>query len=450
MGKRRFSCWRNHPKAIITGAIANKMDFISPGVLNANKFSDSLGIPNYFADIHPFGVDDKLESPANNYLYDNLQLASTASKNRSNPADKVDTFLGEIVEPEEKDDIIIGTGRGNQSGPLVRVIDPVTGADRFKPFFAFEPSFQGGVQVYGADVTGDGEPDIITASGPGRPGEVRVWELIDDRAVENIAYNFFPFGRGYTGGVEISVGSITGAGKIEIAAAQNLGGLVSIFEVSSTSANPARVGSAFSGFTDWQTKLVRPKPIRQLRPFGSSYLGGVTVETADIGTLSGSNVSSVNPDGIMELFLGSGFGIQTQVRGYNGTTSGPTLVNSFNVIRTGYNRGVSVARLPSSTTSAADRILVSSGFDGNSLVEIYNGRNSTRDNSFFAYTDSRAEVFSAAIDDDSIFNAQGLLGQQGGVQTALLPSDESQFTFTRPLPQSRVISPPLQIAILRN
>ena len=93
---------------------------------------------------------------------------------------------------------------------------------------------------------------------------------------------------------------------------------------------------------------------------------------------------------------------------------------------------------------------MSSGFDGNSLVEIYNGRKSTRDNSFFAYTDSRAEVFSAAIDDDSIFNVQGLLGKQGGVQNALLPSGESKFTFTRPLAQSLVISPPLQIAILRN
>ena len=120
------------------------------------------------------------------------------------------------------------------------------------------------------------------------------------------------------------------------------------------------------------------------------------------------------------------------------------------MIRTGYRRGVSLARLPSKATIAADRILVSSGSDGNSLVEIYNGRNSKRDNSFLAYTDSRAEVFSAAIDDDSIFNAQGLLGNQGGVQNALLPSDESQFTFTRPLPQSLVNSPPLQIAILRN
>lgn len=278
------------------------MDFSSPSLLDKNTFSDPFAKPDFFTDSPPLSIDDGLTSLAKDYLDDYFQLAFSKPENNSNSTDEFVTFEGEIALSDGKDDIIIGPGRGNPTGPLVRVIDPVTGADRFKPFFAFEPSFQGGVQVYGADVTGDGEPDIITASGPGRMGEVRVWELIDDRAVENIAYNFFPFGRGYTGGVEISVGSITAPGKIEIAAAQGLGGLVSIFGVSSTAADPNWQGSAFSGDSDWQLNLVRPRPIRQLRPFGSSYLGGVRIETADVGTLRGGNVSSVNPDGIMGSF----------------------------------------------------------------------------------------------------------------------------------------------------
>ena len=123
-----------------------------------------------------------------------------------------------------------------------------------------------------------------------------------------------------------------------------------------------------------------------------------------------------------------------------------TLFNSFNVMGSGYNRGVSVARLPSSTTNTADRILVSSGIDGNSQVETYNRRTSTRDDAFAAYSNSRAQVFSAAIDDDSIFNVQGLLGTQDGVQKTLSPSGASKST----LPQSTVSYPPLRIAILRN
>ena len=325
--------------------------------------------------------------------------------------------------------VIVGTDIGCVTGPFVRVIDPDTGANRITPYFAYEPNFRGGCRVYGADVTGDNEPDIITAPGPGRPGEIRVWEIINGKAVENTAYSFFPFGPSYTGGVEISEGSITAAGKIEIVAAQNLGGLVSVFEVTPGAASP-----------------VNTRPVRQLRPFGSSYLGGVTIETADIGTVSGSNVSSANPDGIKELFVGSGFGIQAQVRGYNGVTQSPTLFNSFNVMGSGYNRGVSVARLPSSTTNTADRILVSSGIDGNSQVETYNGRNSTREDAFAAYSNSRAQVFSAAIDDDSIFNVQSLLGTQNGVQKALSPSGTSKST----LPQSTASYPPLRVSILRN
>jgi len=325
-------------------------------------------------------------------------------------------------------DVLVGTDIGCETGPYVRVIDPDTGATRLA-FFAYEPAFRGGVRVYGADVTGDGNPEIITAPGPGRPGEVRVWQDNGSSVKELTNYSFFPFGPSYTGGVEISEGSITTAGATEIVTAPHLGGLVNIFEVTPGAANP-----------------INTTPVRQLRPFGSSYLGGVTIDTADIGTVSGNTVTSATPDGIMELFVGSGFGIQAQVRGYNGTTAAPTLFNSFNVMSSGYNRGVSVARLPSSTSGNADRILVSSGIDGNTQVETYNGRNSTREAVFQAYGNSRTQVFSAAIDDDSIFNVQGLLGTTNGVQKSLSPTGASKATLT----QSTSSYPPLRVAILRN
>ena len=73
-------------------------------------------------------------------------------------------------------------------------------------------------------------------------------------------------------------------------------------------------------------------------------------------------------------------------------------------------------------------------------------RNSTREDAFAAYSNSRAQVFSAAIDDDSIFNVQSLLGTQNGVQKALSPSGTSKST----LPQSTASYPPLRVSILRN
>ena len=328
--------------------------------------------------------------------------------------------------------VIVGTDIGCETGPFVRVIDPDDGFDRITPFFAYEPSFRGGVRVYGADVTGDGEPDIITAPGPGRPGEVKVWEIIHGNAYENTDYSFFPFGPSYTGGIEISEGSITATGKTEIVAAQNLGGLVSVFEVNPGAATP-----------------INTTPVRQLRPFGSSYLGGVTIDTADIGGVIGGTVTSDIPDGIMELFIGSGFGIPAQVRGYNGTTASPTLFDSFSVMGSGFNRGVSVARLPQSfrTVSGPDMLLVSSGIDGNAQVETYGfNPNAYRVAAFQAYGNARTQVFSAAIDDQSIFTVQGLLGTTDGVQKVQNPDGTIKST----LQQSIACYPPLRVAILRN
>ncbi|NBU42258.1 MAG: DUF11 domain-containing protein, partial [Planctomycetia bacterium] len=109
--------------------------------------------------------------------------------------------------------IIVGTEFGCVSGPLVRVIDPETGADRTIPFFAYEPTFRGGVRVFGADITGDGIPEILTAPGPGRPGQVRVFS---ETGAPLEQYSFFPFGQAYTGGIEIAAGPVTGAGRFEI------------------------------------------------------------------------------------------------------------------------------------------------------------------------------------------------------------------------------------------
>ena len=79
--------------------------------------------------------------------------------------------------------VIVGTDIGCVTGPFVRVIDPNRRC-RITPYFAYEPSFRGGCRVYGADVTGDNEPDVITAPGPGRPGEIRVWEIIKARLLK--------------------------------------------------------------------------------------------------------------------------------------------------------------------------------------------------------------------------------------------------------------------------
>ena len=182
-----------------------------------------------------------------------------------------------------------------------------------------------------------------------------------------------------------------------------------------------------------------------MQPFGSGYQGGVYVETADVGTFAGGSQTSASRDGVMELFVGSGVGIAATVTGYNAQPATPVAFNSFQPLG-GSTAGASVARLPSNTAGVADKLLVSAGPRGGSLVETYSGTGSSREAFFQAYGTDRAQVFSAAIDDTAIFNVQGLLGTVDGVRKSLSTSGAG----TSVLPQSTVSYPPLRVAILRN
>jgi uncharacterized repeat protein (TIGR01451 family)/fimbrial isopeptide formation D2 family protein len=336
----------------------------------------------------------------------------------SNNTDSVDVEV-------QSSGVIVGTDIGCITGPFVRVIDPDTGADRIIPFFAYEPRFRGGVRVYGADVTGDGIPEILTAPGPGRPGEVRVFS---ETGVPLPQYNFFPFGRGYTGGIEIAAGSVTAAGTTQIVAGQSRGGTVRVFNVTPGAASP-----------------VASSPIRQLQPYGAAFRGGVTVAMADLGTFAGSTRTSPTPDGITELVTGSGPGMPATVKVYNGVPARPALINAFRAIAPGYARGVAVSRLPT-TAGVADKIMVSAGSGGGGLVETYSGLSRTREASFRAFGGTRAAIFAAAVSEAEIFTVEGEFGRTNGVRKNTSTSGAGGAL----LPQSTVAYPPLRVAILRR
>lgn len=68
-------------------------------------------------------------------------------------------------------DIITGAGPGG--GPHVRVFSGQDGS-MLKEFFAYVPTFTGGVSVAAADLNGDGKADVVTGAGPGGGPHVRV------------------------------------------------------------------------------------------------------------------------------------------------------------------------------------------------------------------------------------------------------------------------------------
>jgi peptidyl-prolyl cis-trans isomerase A (cyclophilin A) len=249
--------------------------------------------------------------------------------------------------------IVTGSGIGGTSQPLVTVLNATTGAI-IAQFLAYEPTFRGGVRVAVGDVVGDGTEQIITAPGPGRVGEIRVFR---QNGTELPAFRSLPFSAGYRGGVEVAVGDINGDDVADIVTAASRGpGLVNVFFVAAGAADP-----------------VPNTPSRSFQAFSSRYLGGATVATADLGTFAGgvaTNASAV--DGRMEVVVGSGTGMAPQIRLYDLST-GVNLIRTITPFAPTFRGGVSVSA-GRFDADAVDDVIVTGGYRSGSRVEIHSGR----------------------------------------------------------------------------
>jgi len=117
---------------------------------------------------------------------------------------------GGDIDGDGQADIIIGTGDGNGSTPIVKVISGADGLTVLENFFAFNSSFTGGVRVTSGDVNGDGRADIIAGTGPGS-SLVTVFSGQDLSVLKS--FLAFP---GFTGGVYVAAGDVNGDGRDDI------------------------------------------------------------------------------------------------------------------------------------------------------------------------------------------------------------------------------------------
>lgn len=117
---------------------------------------------------------------------------------------------GGDINGDSQADIIVGTGDGSGSSPHVKVFSGADGATVLESFFAFNPSFTGGVRVASGDVNGDGRADIIAGAGPGS-------SLVAVFSGQNLAVlkSFIAF-PGFTGGVYVAAGDVNGDGLDDI------------------------------------------------------------------------------------------------------------------------------------------------------------------------------------------------------------------------------------------
>jgi hypothetical protein len=116
-------------------------------------------------------------------------------------------------------DGIIATGAGNGGGPHVEVFDAVTGV-MLHSFFAYDPNFRGGVSVAVGDVNGDGIPDIITGAGVGGTPHI---EVFSGKDLSPLA-SFYAFDPSFMGGVTVASGDINNDGRDEIVVGAGPGG----------------------------------------------------------------------------------------------------------------------------------------------------------------------------------------------------------------------------------
>jgi hypothetical protein len=113
-------------------------------------------------------------------------------------------------------DIVVGADAGG--APEVRVF---SGRDTslMLDFFAYDPTFTGGVRVATGDINGTGQADIITGAGPGGAPEVRVFSpsgvMLQD---------YFAFSTAFTGGVFVAAGDIDGDRRADVIVGAGFGG----------------------------------------------------------------------------------------------------------------------------------------------------------------------------------------------------------------------------------
>lgn len=130
------------------------------------------------------------------------------------------------VDGNGVNEIITGAGPGG--GPLVRVFR-IDGTE-ITGFYAYDPSFPGGVDVATGDVDLDGRDEIITGPGPGGGPHVRIFRHDGTEIGGFMAYGSFP------GGVNVAAGDVDLDGKAEIITGPGPGGgpHVQAFEVNGT------------------------------------------------------------------------------------------------------------------------------------------------------------------------------------------------------------------------
>lgn len=240
---------------------------------------------------------------------------------------------------------LVATGAGPGGGPHVKLFKPSNGQNVIS-FFAFAPSFSGGVNVAMGDLDGDGVLEIIAAAGPGGGPHVRVFT---DHGVPIDKWSFFAYDTAFTGGVNVGVSDVDGDGDDEIVTA------------------PA--GNGGPHVKVWNIVSDKAALKAQFFAYDPNFTGGVSV--------AGSYLDETANEGIV---TGAGPGGGPNVKTFNASGT----VSSFFAYDPLYRGGVSVASQYSENADNIDEILTTS-MSGRGHVRSFFTNGASGAVSFFAF-----------------------------------------------------------------
>jgi len=120
-------------------------------------------------------------------------------------------------------DIVVAAGPGG--GPHVKVFDGLSG-NEIASFFAYDANFRGGVNVAVGDLNGDGRLELITGAGAGGGPHVKAFALnfSAGRATTQEVASFFAYAPSFSGGVSVAAGDVNGDGAFDIITGAGPGG----------------------------------------------------------------------------------------------------------------------------------------------------------------------------------------------------------------------------------
>lgn len=239
-------------------------------------------------------------------------------------------------------DIITGAGVGGNGH--VKVFDGASGSE-LRSFFAYGPSFTGGVFVGGGDADNDAIDDIVTGVDAGFAPHVKVFSGSSGAELRS----FFAFEAGFTGGVRVATGDVNGDGFADVIAGAGAGGGGHV--------------KVFSGATGSE--------LRSFFAYGPSFTGGVYVGGGD-----------VDHDGIDDIITGAGSGAGPHVKVFSGANGSE--LRSFFAYTPSFTGGVRVAGGDVDGDGFAD-IITGAGDAGAGHVKVFSGKMGAELQSFFAY-----------------------------------------------------------------